>query len=147
MSDDDEPEEPDLFAPRKSAADQAKREGMERVDRHADEDWKELMFALVERVARMMPRFTSDDVFDLYAATGATVTTHDRRAFGPVMLRAAKAGFCRKAQCAPVNSRRASLHASPRSVWDSLIYEGPGWPSSGPIISSAARSSTSSSAG
>jgi hypothetical protein len=109
--------------PSKSDAKEAKRLGMETVERAADPDWRGTMLDLVVRVARSRPRFTSDDVFDLYEGTGSTSTTHDLRAFGPVMMRAAKLGVCRKAECAPINSRRASLHASPRAVWDSLIFE------------------------
>lgn len=107
-----------------TAAKQAKTLGMEQVERHADEDWKSTMLHLVEAVARERQFFTSDHVFKKLELNGAPpVTTHDLRAFGPIMLRAAKLGLCRKANCAGVNSERASLHGSPRAVWQSLIFE------------------------
>ena len=51
--------------------------------------------------------------------------THDLRALGPLMRRAAKLGWCELADLPPRNSTRRSLHASPREMWKSLIYEGP----------------------
>ena len=109
----------DLF----SGAWEAKEEGMLHVEANAAFGWRETMLATVEAVARTKQHFTSDDVFE---AAGAIVAfaTHDLRAFGPVMTRAAKQGLCRKANVAPVNSKRRSLHASPRAVWTSLIYNG-----------------------
>jgi hypothetical protein len=101
----------------------ARDEGMARVEDAATEGWAEAMLDLVEEVARKRPRFTSDDVFDLSQDRNVP-HTHDLRAFGPVMVRAARKGFCVKANVAPVASRRVSLHASPRAVWDSLIFEG-----------------------
>ena len=105
------------------AARSAKQQAMAQVEENADEAWKRIMYGLVVMVARRRQRFTSDDVFEAYYATHQTAQTHEPRAFGPVMMRAAKNGVCRKADCASVNSRRASLHASPRAVWDSLILE------------------------
>jgi hypothetical protein len=90
----------------------------------ADQVWRATMEALVEAVARRKPFFTSDDVFEAFVLSGSTARTRDRRAFRPIMMRAAKAGICRKAALPPVNSRRASLHASPRGVWESLVYAG-----------------------
>ena len=119
MSDDDFTT--DLFGD----AEAAKREGMGRVEDNASEQWKALMYSLIIQVARTHQFFTSDHVFDLFYALGNRPETHDYRALGPVMLSAAKHGVCRKADRAPINSRRRSLHASPRSVWRSLIYTGP----------------------
>lgn len=114
----------DLFtiADAREAAAMAKKDGMARAEEHAAPGWSEIMLGLVIEVAKQKPRFTSDDVMDLADAKGVTQQTHDLRAFGPVMMRAAKMHVCRKANVAPVNSRRASLHASPRAVWDSLYF-------------------------
>jgi hypothetical protein len=107
----------DLF----SEAVAAKLAGMQRSEAGADQAWSDLMLRLVKQVCLTQLRFTSDDVFDLFDASGSTLHTHDSRAFGPVMMHAAKAGWCRKVNVAPVPSRRKSLHASPRAVWESLI--------------------------
>src|SRR6516164_2059219 len=106
----------------RTPADAGKHEGMTRVHLHADEIWKRQMYECVITVARRYQTFTSDDVFEVAALCGYDHGTHDLRAFGPVMMIAAKNGVCCKAECAPVNSRRASLHASPRAVWRSLIF-------------------------
>lgn len=105
------------------AARSAKQQAMAQVEENADEAWKRIMYGLVVMVARHRPRFTSDDVFEAYYATSQTAQTHEPRALGPLMTRAAKAGVCRLADCRPVNSRRASRHSAPLSVWDSLIFE------------------------
>jgi hypothetical protein len=104
------------------AALDAMAEGMERVDAHASPEWKAAMQELVVEVARRHKQFTADDVFELAAERGVR-STHDRRAFGPVMMRAKRAGVCIKANAVAVPSRRRSLHASPITVWDSLIWE------------------------
>lgn len=120
MSDDDH--YGDLFSI--SSAREAKAEGMALVESGASLRWMETMFAAVEAVARTYPYFTSDTVFAYHLEHGKGEDTRDRRAFGPVMMWAAKAGFCEKANTAPVASARRSLHASPRAVWKSLIFTG-----------------------
>lgn len=115
---------PDLFDfARRREARRARDEGMSCVEAGASIGWGDLMYELVLEVARSKVRFTSDDVFDLADKRG-TSATHDLRAFGPVMMRAARERVCAKANIAPIPSRRVSLHASPRAVWDSLIFEG-----------------------
>lgn len=109
---------PDLFDYDKAR--RAKEDGMSRVEANATAGWSELMFGLVIEVAKSQSRFTSDDVFNL-AETRMPISTHDLRAFGPVMMKAARQNICRKANVAAVPSRRASLHASPRAVWESMI--------------------------
>ena len=100
----------------------AKQAAMDQVEKNADEDWKAAMLIAVKVTAQRMRQFTSDDVFDTFDELGSTATTHEKRAFGPVMTEAAKLGYCRKADCAPRLSRRVSRHAAPLTVWDSLIY-------------------------
>jgi hypothetical protein len=97
-------------------------ESMARVDAHADEAWKRQMTIYLREVCATKLHFTSDDVFDLAVERGLPAETHDRRAFGPIQVRAAKEGLCVKEDCAPRNSNRASLHASPLTVWRSLVY-------------------------
>jgi hypothetical protein len=104
----------------------AKRLGMAQVKRHANPEWMELMLDLVWEVCLTYRQFTTDEVYDKYFAIPKEKRpwTHDDRAMGPVMARAAKLGFCKLANMRPIPSRRRTLHASPISVWDSLIYEG-----------------------
>jgi hypothetical protein len=114
----------DLFddEARLSEAKGAKEASMEQVEDHANPAWLNLMVEQVRIVCTKHRRFTVDDVMDRYdAIVGEKPTTHELRAMGPVMLRAAKAGYCLKANVMAVPSRRRKLHASPRAVWDSLI--------------------------
>ena len=104
-----------------SKAQLAKREGMTKSEARADRAWSAVMLVVARNVARRMRVFTSDDVI---AAYRGPLRTHDERALGPVMLNAAKAGYCELADVAPINSERETLHASPRQVWKSKIYEG-----------------------
>lgn len=105
------------------AAQAAKVEGMGRAEAGAAAHWIEYMLEQTRRTCLKHARFTSDDVFDRADADPNAPDTHDLRAFGPVMMRAAKLGYCRKADVAPIPSRRVSLHRSPRSVWVSLIHQ------------------------
>lgn len=91
----------------------AKEEGMARVDRNADEVWKFYAYSAVEQCAEHMDTFTSDDVTDHIPDY---VVTHENRALGPVMLKAARDGLIVKTGTVR-NSTRRSLHSSPRTVW------------------------------
>jgi hypothetical protein len=110
----------DLFNYAESVA--AKRAAMQQVEDHAQPGWGDQMLDLVKVVCRTQRQFTADDVFVQAGALGIYNGTHDRRAFGPVMMRAAKAGWCAKAQCAPRNSARKTCHAGAMTVWDSLLF-------------------------
>jgi hypothetical protein len=99
----------------------ARDEGMTRADENSDELWKRDMAICLREVCAMKSLFTSDDVFNLAREKGLSSDTHDRRAFGPIMMRAAKDGLVVKENCAARPSSRKSLHGSPRAVWRSLI--------------------------
>ena len=105
----------------------AKEASMSQVDAAADEIWKEYMLDCIYDVAEHMPYFTTDDVFVRYyqEPEEGRPTTHDLRAMGPLMRRAAKMQICIKAEILPVPSGRPTLHSSPIQIWKSLIYKGP----------------------
>ena len=114
------PEQFDLFG---GDPEKAKKDGMDRAEAHANPNWFSDMYGCVAAVCRTMELFTADDVFDYAEWKGvAWWATHDLRAFGPVMIHAARAKLCRKENVAAVMSRRPSLHKSPIQVWRSLIY-------------------------
>jgi hypothetical protein len=101
-----------------------KHEGMAQVDENAAPAWKDAMRPCIEETAKQHRLFTADHVWDLAETRGISETTHDKRAFGPLMLWAAKAGICRKTNGPQIPSKRRTLHASPIQVWESLVYEG-----------------------
>jgi hypothetical protein len=105
----------------RASAEAAKKEGMDRAERHANEEWKRIMYELIVQVARRRRRLTADDVYDLYYQTGQTADTHEHRALGPVFTNAAKAGVIKKTAFF-IKSRRKSKHASPLQIWESLIF-------------------------
>lgn len=111
------PDAPNLFdfAEARAARDAA----LVQVNEHADPDWKEAAYDAVVATAYARARFTADDIYD---RLDGSVSTHEPRALGPVMLRAVRSGLIAKANVASIPSRRRSLHASPRTVWDSLIH-------------------------
>lgn len=100
-----------------------KRDGMDRVEVGANPEWKSLMLSLVERVAKEKSIFYSDDVFAMYNEIENPPSTPDKRAFGPVMRRAVKLGYCEKAGLAAVQSLRPNIHRSLMEPWRSLIFE------------------------
>lgn len=120
---------PDLFdfddpdGSRIAAGEAAKQLGIDRADIAADELWKEQMYALTVEVCQTHRQFTSDAIFDLADERGIE-QTRERRAFGAIMQKAARAGICRLADVRPRPSNRPALHRSPLSVWDSLIFGG-----------------------
>lgn len=91
----------------------AKHEAMERVEEHADDEWKDAAYKAVLLAANVYENFTSDDVMELIPPE---VETHEHRALGPVMLRAAKAGLIVKTGMVR-NSDRRSRHAAPLTIW------------------------------
>ena len=112
----------DLFTFAEAQARAAKSAGMAQVEQNANAKWSSYMLEQVRLTALEMSRFTADDVFDRVEADPNAPVTHDLRAFGPVMKRAASEKYCAQADCRPMPSRRKSLHASPRAVWLSLIW-------------------------
>jgi hypothetical protein len=98
----------------------ARDRAMRQVDLNANEVWKRDMLMCLKRVCLTKPFFTADDVFDLARAEGVTSRTHDRRAFGPIMIRAHKDCWCVKATRLPRPCNRKSRHAAPLTVWQSL---------------------------
>ena len=101
----------------------AKREAMERVEKNATKAWSDLMLELVRCICLDTRRFTTDEVFDRYdSIEGDKPVTHETKAMGPVMLRAARLGYCRNTETTE-KSRRKSCHNRPLAIWESLIYE------------------------
>lgn len=105
-----------------SAAKNAKTVAMDQVDLNADPAWKDLMLQLAHVVALTHPTFTTDDLMLLYHEINDAPKTHDLRALGPVMNRAARAGYCVKTNMVD-GSNRPSNHHRPLAIWQSLICE------------------------
>ena len=60
-------------------------DALDRVERNANEEWKQAAREALDRVMVEMEEFTSEDVF---AAIPEEITTHELRAMGPIMRKA-----------------------------------------------------------
>lgn len=98
------------------AAQVAKVEAIERVERNADEQWKRYTLGVIQGLAMMGGEFTTDDVWQ--QLEGAPVQTHEPRAMGAVIKQAAAAGFI-KATDGWATSQRPECHGRPIKVWRS----------------------------
>ncbi|HZO54871.1 MAG TPA: hypothetical protein VFB63_19345 [Bryobacteraceae bacterium] len=114
-----EPIQHDLFAapvldPKKAC--DARDEGMRRVENHADSDeqaWTDRAYAFLLGFAQSGAEFMVEDVRQ--AAAGVLPSPPDRRAWGPVALRAARSG-----QISVVRYEKqkdVKSHRSPKPVW------------------------------
>lgn len=93
-----------------------KERAIARAGRHASDQWKEAAFEAVRAAALRHPDLTVDDVHPFLSEQ-----THDLRALGPVMLRAAREGVIERAKGEYRISERPETHARPLAVWRSLI--------------------------
>ena len=93
------------------------REAIQRVEEHADPDWKTDAYEAIRRTCERMPEFISDDVWTVGGLTG----TREDRALGPVFLRAKRDGLCVKTDRVRPSVRS---HAAGKPIWVSRIYRG-----------------------
>ena len=100
-------------------ADLSRTDALQRVDEHADPDWRDVAYDCVVAVAKRCAMFTTDEVLD-ELARHPTVSTHEGRAHGPVMMRAQRDRLI-IATDQFVKSEAVSRHCAPKRVWASLI--------------------------
>jgi hypothetical protein len=104
--------------------DVAKRErdeAMDRVARGAGMQWNRDAYESLVGVARRKELFTSEDCRDELRARGHS-DAREPRAWGPVMMRAVRAGIIERTPMTTAYRSR-SRHAAPNQrVWRSLIY-------------------------
>lgn len=94
---------------------------MAAVDAGADETWKVRMEEALTEICKTRRVFTADEVFALAAERWPEIRTRDARAFGPIMMRAAKDGMIEKADVMGMPCNRPSRHGAPLTVWRSLV--------------------------
>jgi hypothetical protein len=102
-----------------TSAAQARDEAMAQVDAGADEKWKEGVILVIEEICRVLgfgKTFTTDQVWEGMELVFPEVTTHEPRAMGPMMAKAAKMGLITKTDRV-VDSERVECHARPVAVW------------------------------
>jgi hypothetical protein len=106
--------QPSLFE-----AERLKQDGMARADANADDRWRLTTDSIIRVLAARKPVFTTDDVHEALATTGAT--THDNRAIGARMQSAARQGLIEITDRVQ-KSERPACHRRPVAIWRSLVY-------------------------
>jgi hypothetical protein len=97
-----------------------KKDGMDRVEAHANPVWSALADDVVHYLARRQKTLTTDDVWARIAQV-SPVVTRDNRAMGPVMRRAARAGWVVKTDSTEKTDRPKANRRDIR-IWKSRIY-------------------------
>jgi len=112
-------EQPPLFDPDADGI-AARDEAIDQVEIHADQEWSELAYRAVRWVASRMDYFTTDDVWEALVRYHSEAGTHERRAMGAIMVRAARDGLIMATEGFRPTSR-AVAHRGPKRIWRSLI--------------------------
>ena len=107
-----------------AAAIAARDEAIDRVGKNADPDWAEAAYLACCLVAEEQPIFTTDNVWQKMSYLYPQFQTHEPRAMGAVMRRAARDN---KIQATDDywKSVRPECHYRALMIWKSLIHELP----------------------
>jgi hypothetical protein len=90
-----------------------KRDGMNRAENHADEEWKQAVVDAIYMLAKGPSAFTTDEV---WLAVGDDASTHEPRAMGPMIRNCVRAGMIVKAEGLQCSSLSA-CHRRPKQLW------------------------------
>lgn len=99
-----------------------KQEGISRAARASNPEWWQAALEALKEAATNKPILNTDDVYTILYMREAP-STHENRAFGPVMLYGASQGWIIRTDHW-AESRRRTAHRRPIRVWYSLIYQG-----------------------
>lgn len=99
-------------------------EALGRVDANADAVWKEDVLNAIHRLALTVEDFTTDDVWEAVRLNEST--THEPRAIGALMKRAADRGWIRPTPTYR-KTTRPEAHGRPIRVWKSRLVGWKGW--------------------
>lgn len=105
-------------------SERAKKEAMARVDDAANTEWKRCYDECLLWVCKYRRAFTTDDVELRRWRRYSNVYTHERRAIGPRMMNAMRAGWCTPTDMTELSSEKTN-HRRRKTIWRSLIYQGP----------------------
>lgn len=112
--------EPETFDPKVAA--QLTEAAIERADQHADPDWKKVFFRTLIDVAATETEFTSDEVWERLQNDPTMPQTHERRAAGSIVRRAARAGLIDLPKGRTKPTKRAHMHKGLIQVYESRIH-------------------------
>lgn len=109
----------------REAAKAARDEGMQRAIDHADclcDTWSLRAFNWVHGYAQWHAEFMSEDVRMAAEKAPGFVAPPDNRAWGAVMIKAARAGLIERTGYAQAKNPR--VHCSVNAVWHSKVFKG-----------------------
>jgi hypothetical protein len=95
-----------------------REEGINRADKHANEQWKDVALDAVRKTARELRFFVADEV---WKRMPATAKTHENRALGAVMRKAAGFGWIKATDRFRTTEQKKS-HRRPIREWESQIH-------------------------
>jgi hypothetical protein len=87
---------------------------LERVNRNANEEWKEKAWEVMQHVCKTMASFTSDSLW--HELQKENVHTHEPRAIAAIIMRAAREGLCEPTDNY-IKSSRPVCHKRPLRLW------------------------------
>jgi len=102
---------------------EVKREAIERVNRHANEEWRDFARVTLEAMA-FKNRYITADTLWREIEKNPDFETHTRKAIGAIFIWGAKHKIIRKVEGKIVESERTERHCGILQVWESLIYRG-----------------------
>lgn len=100
------------------AAEEERDKALARVESHADEEWKKIALKVVGDLAANQSELTTDDVWLVLSEHDCA--THEPRALGAVMRRAAAVGIIERTDVTR-RSIRSTRHRGDVRVWKSLL--------------------------
>lgn len=95
-------------------------EAIDQVEEHAQEEWKKAAYNVVVYIAKHRVEFTTDAVWSLLDRI--SFVTHENRAMGAIMRRAANRGVCVRTD-RTTQSVRPECHRRPIRIWRSLMCQ------------------------
>jgi hypothetical protein len=90
---------------------------LQRVENNANEAWKDKAYQIVQRLCATRADFTTDEIWEELKKTDEH--THEPRAIGAIVMRAARARLCEPTDRYK-KSTRPECHRRPIQVWKSL---------------------------
>lgn len=96
-------------------------DAIQQAEDHADHDWLYDAFNAVQQLAQHRATLSTDDVWK-YLNDRSLTSTHEPRALGAIMRRAAKEKIIRKTGTY-ATSKRAECHNRPVMIWQSLTFQ------------------------
>ena len=104
---------------------QSKAASMKQVDDAADAEWKEFILDIIWEIACVVEFFTTDQICIRYRnIPGPKPDTHNWKALGPRMQKAAKLKYIEKTGQFVKSTDGTRRHGAPLQVWRSLVVNG-----------------------